>query len=718
MSSQYQLVKRVKEYNPNADEKLLVKAYYFSKKAHSDQLRASGDPYFSHPLAVTNILIDLKLDVPSIITGLLHDTVEDTFVTIDLVRKEFGEEIANLVDGVTRLNKIKMQPENLRYAEDFRKFFLAFSEDIRILLVKIADRLHNLRTLEHIKSKTKRLKKAHETLEVYAPLTERIGMHIIKDEMQDISFSEIYPEVRGSIIQRLDYLREKGDDNIVKKIINEIERIISAKDISCDIQGREKKPYSIWTKMQKKNISFEQLSDIIAFRIITKNVDECYHVLGVIHQHFHMIPESFKDYISTPKNNGYMSLHTTVIGPEKQKIEIQIRSREMHDIAEYGIAAHWCYKNGFDIKGDIKNYQWIRDLVQSLKEADSSEEFFDNTKIEMYQDQVFCFSPKGDILALPVGATPVDFAYAIHSEIGHNCMGAKINGVIAPLRSILNNGDQVEVICSKNQVPSESWEEFVVTSKAKAHIKKFVRTIKREQYLLDGEERLSKYFSNRACVFNEQVVKAALPIFAKTKNEDLFVAVGEGKISESQIFQTCYPNYVEIKKNKKIFGFFNKKRRNKKQQIRKNKDYQCPIKGIIPDMPITYSDCCNPIPGDKIIGMIDSFRGMHIHRKNCSQISAKQRDHISLNWIPVPLIKQLFTARLKIVSANEYGVVAEITNVINNAATEIDNLKIIARSDDYLELTLDVKVNNAKALFNLKAALRAAKIIFSVERPV
>ncbi|MGD9650260.1 MAG: bifunctional (p)ppGpp synthetase/guanosine-3',5'-bis(diphosphate) 3'-pyrophosphohydrolase, partial [Dongiaceae bacterium] len=472
MIRQYELVERVKSYDPNLDEAGLNRAYVFALKAHGSQRRESGDPYFSHPLEVAGMLADMRLDGSSIITALLHDTVEDTSINLKDIKGMFGEEIAKLVDGVTKLSRLELQSDHTKQAENFRKLVIAMSEDIRVLLVKLADRTHNMRTLHFKNDPEKRRRIAMETMEIYAPLAERIGMQAIKDELEDLAFQELYPEARQSIITRLDFLRAQGT-NLVGRIIDELKEVLSKASLPAIVIGREKSPYSIWRKMQRRNVEFEQLSDIMAFRVNVDSVEQCYQALGVIHARYPVVPGRFKDYISTPKPNGYQSLHTTVIGPERQRIEIQIRTKDMHDVSERGVAAHWQYKQGEGLK-EGKQYRWLRHLLDILEQASNPEEFLEHTKLEMYQDQVFCFSPKGDLIALPRGATPVDFAYAVHSQVGDSCVGAKINGRIMPLRTVLQNGDQVEIITSKAQTPSPTWEEFVVTGKAKARIRRFV----------------------------------------------------------------------------------------------------------------------------------------------------------------------------------------------------------------------------------------------------
>lgn len=721
MSKEYQLVHKVAGYNSESDKSLIIKAIEFSKKAHNIQLRASGDPYFIHPLAVADILADLKLDDASIVTALLHDTVEDTVVTIKTIEQEFGKQVAKLVEGVTKLNKIDYQPENVRQAENFRKLLLAMSEDIRILLVKIADRLHNMRTISHISSKIKRSKIAQETIEIYVPLTERIGMHRLKDELEDLSFSEINAEVRGSIIQRLEFLKDQGDKNIVGKIVGDLRVLLASKKVECRIQGREKKPYSIWQKMKRKNISFEQLSDIMAFRIILNDIKECYHALGIIHSKYHSIPGSFKDYISTPKSNGYRSLHTTVIGPGEQKIEIQIRTFDMHEIAEYGIAAHWCYKEGVDINKVEDNYKWINELLNVLEFSSDPEEFIRNTRLEMHQDQVFCFSPKGNLIALPYGATAVDFAYAIHSEVGNTCIGVKVNGVITPLRSVLSNGDQVEVICSVNQHPSETWEEFVVTGKAQAQIRKYVRSKKRETFLKEGRHIIQRFFVDKKVEFSDVIIKSILHIFSKKNIEDLFIAVGEGLIVKQDVLNACYPDYEENKNNgvakSKILTLF-VGRKGKKSKKSKIYDAEHSIKGLIPGMSVDFAECCCPLPGDKVLGVVHIEKGITVHLSKCSNIKKEEMKDsiIKLYWNSNTEIRKLYLGKLRIIAANNFGTISMVISEIASQNINIVNMEILHKTEAYYELIIDLELDNVKKLRALKAYLRTVKIVYSVNR--
>src|SRR5882762_8518903 len=474
------LVERVRAYDPDADESVLNKAYVFAMQAHGPQRRASGDPYFSHPLEVAGILTDLKLDTATIATALLHDTVEDTTATIEDIESNFGSEIAGLVDGVTKLSQLELFSERTKQAENFRKLMLAMSNDIRVLLVKLADRLHNMRTLSHIKSEEARHRIAQETIEIYAPLAGRIGMQNMREELEDLAFAELDPEARNSIVTHFARLDMVGGDR-VGRIADQIKRRLAEHGMEAWVYGRGKRPFSIWRKLQTKKLSFEQLSDIFGFRVIVGSTSDCYQALGIIHTSWQMVPERFKDFISTPKPNGYRSIHTTVIGPEKQRVEIQIRTQEMHDIAERGVAAHWRYREHVPEadKDDGVTYGWLRDMVDLLERGDSAEEVLEHSKLAMYQDQVFCFTPKGSLISLPRGATPIDFAYAVHTDLGNSAVGAKINGNHAPLHTPLNNGDQVEIITMRDSSPSPMWEQFVVTGRARAEIRRFLRHAQR-----------------------------------------------------------------------------------------------------------------------------------------------------------------------------------------------------------------------------------------------
>src|SRR6201991_5343623 len=506
---QYELVDRVLSYDPDADEALLNRAYVFSVNAHGTQKRASGDPYFSHPIEVAGILTDLHLDDETIATAILHDTIEDTVATPEEITRLFGTNVARMVDGVTKLSKIEAQTESERAAENLRKFLLAMSDDIRVLLVKLADRLHNMRTLHHIPSEEKRRRIARETMDIYAPLAERIGMYEMMTEMQTLAFRELEPDAFASITRRLNQLTESGGD-LVNRIGLGLQLYLADNGLTAEVMGREKHPYSIWKKMAERHISFEQLSDVMAFRVIVGSPDECYQALGLIHQRWPMVPGRYKDYISTPKRNGYRSLHTSVIHNEKVRIEVQIRSEAMHAQAEYGYAAHWAYKQGTGADIGGTKVSWIRDLVEILDHADSPEELLEHTRMAMYQDRIFAFTPNGELIQLPKVSTPIHFAYAVHTDLGNQAVGAKVNGRLVPLRTPIQNGDQVQILKSAAQKPQPEWMNFVVTGKAKASLRRFVRHKEREEMIALGRKFYDEIVSRLPAPPGSDALKQAL----------------------------------------------------------------------------------------------------------------------------------------------------------------------------------------------------------------
>jgi len=711
MMRQFELVERVKAYDPSANEDAINRAYVFSMKAHGSQKRASGDPYFSHTVEVAGILSGMKLDTSSIITGLLHDTVEDTLATLDEIEKLFGPEIARLVDGVTKLSRLELQSDQTKQAENFRKLVLAMSEDIRVLLVKLADRLHNMRTLHFIKDEEKRRRIARETMEIYGPLAERIGMNKMKDELEDLAFAELYPAERESLITRLNFLREKGGD-LIGQIIDELQAKLKEDGIDAQVSGREKTIYSIWRKMQKKNVGFEQLSDIMAFRVVVPDVAACYHALGVLHSCYPVVPGRFKDYISTPKPNNYRSLHTGVIGPQRQRIEIQIRTPDMNELAELGVAAHWVYKEGAP-KTEGPQYRWLRELLDILEHASDPQEFLEHTKLEMYQDQVFCFTPKGDLIQLPRGACAVDFAYAVHSEIGDTCVGAKINGRLVPLRTELSNGDQVDVVTSKAQTPSPTWERFVVTGKARARIRRFIRTQQRQQYLDLGKAILQKAFRQEDHEFAEKALDQVLKKFDCDTREDLYVVVGEGMHTGREVVHAIFPPKEEARSSKVVAL---KPRAKGKKAESKN---AVPIRGLIPGMAVHFAGCCHPLPGDRIVGIVTTGKGVTIHTIDCETLDtfADTPDRwLDVAWDEEGDADHVHLGRVAVTIGNEPGSLGSLTTVIGKSGGNITNLKITNRSQDFFELLVDIEVQSVRHLTNIIAALRATPVINSVER--
>lgn len=717
MIRQYELVEIVKSYDPNANEDLLNRAYVYAMKMHGSQKRANGDPYFSHPLEVAGILTDMKLDDATIATALLHDTLEDTASTYEELKTLFGDEVTRMVDGVTKLSKIELQSTESSQAENFRKLVLAMSEDIRVLLVKLADRLHNMRTLHFIPKPEKRHRIATETLEIYAPLAERIGMKKIQDELQDLSFAQLNGEARDSILNRLAFLREEGS-SLVEDIIKELQQTVEEHELKTVVSGREKTKYSIWRKMQHKNVTFEQLSDIMAFRILTDNVGDCYQALGIIHSKYSMVPERFKDYISTPKQNGYQSLHTTVIGPKKQRIEIQIRTSEMHRISELGVAAHWGYKQNQKNVG--KQYRWLRELLEILENAQKPDEFLEHTKLELFQEHVFCFTPKGELIELPSSSTPIDFAYAVHSHVGNTCVGAKVNGRIMPLTTELKNGDQVEIVTSKNQTPSPTWERFAVTGKARSHIRRFIRQQQRDQYSALGKAMLQKVFRQEGYDFTDKAVRNVLTNFKQDSIEDLFAAIGSGNPPAKDVFYTIFPAHRPKvdEKPKTPEDIINKPVTTPQNKKIKKKDKPLEIKGLIPGMAIHYARCCHPLPGDRIVGIISTGKGVTIHTIDCDTLEAYADQ--PERWIDVAWGDEghsdTMTGRLNLTVTNEPGSLGSLSTVIGKNGGNIINLKITYRAADFYEMFVDVQVKDARQLNDVMAALRATSIITNVDR--
>jgi guanosine-3',5'-bis(diphosphate) 3'-pyrophosphohydrolase len=715
---QFELVERIQAYDPSASEELINRAYVFAMKAHGSQKRASGDPYFSHPLEVAGILTHYKLDTDTIITALLHDTIEDTEISLDDVEASFGKSVARLVDGVTKLTRIEFQSDQAKQAENFRKFVLAMSADIRVLLVKLADRLHNMRTLHYIKRPEKRQRIARETMDIYAPLAERIGMQEMKQELEDLAFAELNPDGRQSILNRLEFLRSKGED-LIGRIIDELRQLLEVHKINADISGREKTPYSIWRKMQKDEVGFEQLSDIMAFRIVVDSVENCYRTLGIAHSAYPVVPGRFKDYISTPKPNGYRSLHTGVFGPERHRIELQIRTHHMHEVAEYGVAAHWNYKQGMpDEEGP--QYRWLRELLEILEHAAGPEEFLEHTKLEMFSDQVFCFTPRGDLINLPHGATPVDFAYAVHSEVGDRCVGAKINGRMMPLRTQLRNGDQVEIITSNAQTPSPTWERFVVTGKARAKIRRFIRIQEREEYEKLGRSILQRAFAGAEYELTDKGLAGVLDVFKQSSVGDLCAQVGNGNITGREVLEAVYPGVKKSRSKSIVENVVSFAQARRKKPAKADEKEGISIKGLIPGMAMHMAGCCHPLPGDRIVGIVTTGRGVTVHTIDCETLesfSDMPERWLDLAWnMADDDTPELHVGRINISVLNVPGSLGDISTVIAKNGGNISNLKIVNRSEDFFDMLIDVEVKDVRHLTDVIAALRASPSINAVER--
>lgn len=715
MTQLEKLLNTLESYNPDFDKDIVIKAYEFAKKYHEGQFRSSGEPYYTHPVEVAQILADMNMDVTTIVTAILHDTVEDTSATLEDLEREFDKTVADLVNGVSKLTRIESQTLEGKQAENFRKLLLAMSEDIRVLLVKLSDRLHNMRTMGGIKKPEKRRRISLETLEIYAPLAERIGVHRIKEELEDLCFEQVNPEGRESITNRLSYLRQEGYD-VVQAIIDELTKILKDAGIDVEVMGREKTRYSIWKKMQRKNVAFEQLSDIMAFRIIVDKPEDCYLVLGIIHGKYPSVPGRFKDYISTPKPNGYKSIHTTIMGPRRQRIEVQIRTKDMHAEAELGVAAHWAYKGGSQpTERDVTKYRWLRELLDILEQEQRPEDFWENTKLELFQDQVFVFTPKGDLVELPSGATPIDFAYAIHSDIGDKCVGSKINGRIAPLNSRLSNGDQIDVITAKTQKPSPTWERFVVTGKARSHIRKYIRNQQRDEFVTLGKAMIQKVFRQEGYEFSEKAITGVLPHYRLEENDDVYANIGSGVFVARDVFKVIFPSHqTEMAKRPS---------EDMDQAVfvprHDGKDQPMPIKGLIPGMAMHFARCCHPLPGDRIVGIVTTGKGVTIHTIDCDTLESfadTPERWLDVSWGDQEDQADAQVGRVTMTIANEQGSLGNVSTVIGRSGGNITNLKITSRSLDFWEMIMDVYVTDTKHLNNVIAALRATPCVVSVER--
>ena len=695
MLRQYELIEKIRAYDPDADEALINRAYVFSMKAHGAQVRASGDPYFSHPIEVAGILTDLKLDDETIVTAILHDTIEDTVATPEQIEKLFGANVARLVDGVTKLSKIEAQSENERAAENLRKFLLALSDDIRVLLVKLADRLHNMRTLHHIKSEEKRRRIAKETMDIYAPLAERIGMYEIMNEMQGLAFRELEPDAYASITRRLQQLHEAGGD-LVNRIGLGLQLHLADHGLEAEVTGREKHPFSIWKKMAERHISFEQLSDVMAFRVIVGSPDECYQALGLIHQRWPMVPGRFKDYVSTPKRNGYRSLHTTVIHDSKSRIEIQIRDKTMHAQAERGLAAHWAYKEGRP--GDDIKVPWISDLVEILDHAGSPEELLEHTRMAMYQDRIFAFTPRGELIQLPKGATPVDFAYAVHTDLGDQTVGAKVNGRVVPLRNILDNGDQVEILASEAQHPQPSWLRFVVTGKARAGIRRFVRHKERDETIELGRKIYDEIVARLPAPLGADALKRAVKTLKVEDADALMVKIARRSVSDVELMEALMPGSASGDVAPRPIGQMT----------------AISIKGLTPGVAYDLASCCHPIPGDRIVGLRREDEGIEVHVIGCDKLaSGVDADWLDLAWGDR---SDGGTARLVVILRDVAGALGEMASILGAKGANIVNLVLAHRDGSFHTFHVDVEVHDLGHLHSLIAALRSADGVSQVER--
>jgi GTP pyrophosphokinase len=716
------LTDKIRAYAPHADIGLVEEAYAVAALAHGTQTRDNGDPYITHPLAVAEILAGYRLDVPSICTALLHDTVEDTSATLTQIEKQFGATIAGLVDGVTKLTRLELQSDRTKQAENFRKLVLAMSRDIRVLLVKLADRLHNMRTLGFVTKAERRTRIARETMDIYAPLAARIGMDAMKSELQTRSFAILEPEAYGTVQARLNYLRGQGAD-VIEEVRRELIAVCGEYGVEVlEVSGREKSAFSIWEKMQRRNVAFEQLSDIMAFRIVVPTREQCYAALGAVHAAYPVIAGRFKDYISTPKANGYQSLHTgvTLRHPRNQKIELQIRTKAMHDLADNGVAAHWSYKEGDrDASADVQKFGWVQDLLEILENSGAPDEFLENTKLELYQDQVFCFTPKGQLIQLPRGATSIDFAYAVHSQVGDTCVGAKVNGRLMPLRHELQNGDQVEIMTARGGSPSPSWEKWVVTGKARARIRRYVAAQQRGQTVENGRGILTKAFRQEGLDGSEKSLDPAMKAFKCATLDDLYAAVGAGTVGPKEVVYAAYPDMREAARGPRNLPSLLTRPGTMRASGR---DDSRAITGLVAGMSVHYAGCCHPLPGDPIVGIVTTGKGVTIHTNDCPTLesfAATPERFIDVDWDAArnaggPMDRHV--GRISVIAANENGVLSNLANAVARHEGGVSTLKIVNRQQDFMEVLMDVEVRDLRHLAIVIAALRAVSGITQVER--
>ncbi len=728
MMRQYELVERVKAYNPNADEDLLDRAYVYAMQKHGSQVRASGDLYFTHPLEVAAILTDLKLDDATIVAAVLHDTIEDTDATREEIDRLFGKEIGHLVEGLTKIKKLDLVSKKAQQGENFRKLLLAIASDIRVLLVKLADRLHNMRTLEHMRP-DKRLRIAEETVEIYAPLAGRMGMQEIREELEELSFQHIKPEAWATITQKVTELTAENDP-VIHQIEEELKEKLAARGIAARVSSRSKRPWSIFKKMERKSIAFEQLSDIFGFRIIVADLAECYAALGLIHTTWPMVPGRFKDYISTPKQNDYRSLHTTIVGPGRQRVELQIRTDEMDRVAEYGIAAHAIYKDGrtadiAHVTTESRAFAWLRKTVESLAEGDTPEEFLEQTKLELFHDQVFCFTPRGRLIALPRGATPIDFAYAVHTDVGDTAVGCKINGRIAPLVTELQNGDEVEIVGAKGQTPPAAWESLAVTGKARAAIRRATRAAVRRQYSGLGRQILERAFQRLERPFSDEKLKAALKRLARGSVEDVLAAVGRGEMYSGDVARAVYPD-IEPEKRAALDagigpGWFGlKKGENLKFKVAEGEanGAAIPVRGLDANLPVRFA-AGGAVPGDRIVGIFTAGEGVTIYpiqSRALADFDNEPERWLDVRWDLDERHPQRFPARIALKSINEPGTLAQISQTIAEHGGNIDAVSMERPSPDFTDMKIDMTVWDLKHLNAIIGELKEKPVVSKVDR--
>ena len=691
------LIALVRNYNPRTNEDLIRRAYDYGLNMHEGQFRQSGERYFTHPVAVAAILTEQRLDDATIVTALLHDTIEDTKSTYSEVTRLFGAEVAELVDGVTKLTNLQLSSTQSKQAENFRKLFMAMSKDLRVILVKLADRLHNMRTIKSMKPE-KQAQKARETMEIFAPLAGRMGMQWMREELEDLAFRVLNPDARNSIIRRFITLqRETGD--VVHRITADIRAELEKAQIEADVYGRAKKPYSIWRKMQEKDLAFSRLSDIYGFRVICTSEQDCYRILGVIHQRWRAVPGRFKDYISQPKSNGYRSIHTTVSGRDGKRVEVQIRTRQMHEVAEAGVAAHWSYRDGVRALNPfaVDPSKWIASMTERLDEEDHNA-FLENVKLEMYLDQVFCFTPKGDVIQLPRGATPLDYAYAIHTRIGNSCVSAKVDGIRVPLWTRLKNGQSVEIITAEGQMPQSSWIDIVTTGRAKAAIRKSLREEDRGRFVKLGQELARAAFDHVGKKATDKALRTAAKTLGLADEQDLLARLGSAELTARRVVETLYPELV--------------------QATADEVDAQRPVVGLAADQNFRRAGCCQPVPGERIVGITYRGTGVVIHAIDCPALEEFEEQParwVDLHW-HAGRHAAVHTVSLELTISNDAGVLGRLCTLIGEQKANISDLRFTARKPDYYRLIVDVDLRDVEHLHMVMTALEAETDVAQIAR--
>ena len=693
------LIALVRNYNPKTNEALLRGAYAYAQRMHEGQTRHSGEPYFTHPVAVAAILTEQRLDDATIATALLHDTIEDTKGTYTEIAKLFGADVAELVDGVTKLTNLELSSREAKQAENFRKLLMAMSKDLRVILVKLADRLHNMRTIRHMLPE-KQAKKAHETMDIFAPLAGRMGMQWMREELEDLSFRVLNSEARNSIMRRfLTLQKETGD--AIPRITDDIEAVLERHGVKADVFGRAKKPFSIWRKMQEKDLAFSRLSDIYGFRVLTATEDDCYRVLGAIHQRWRAVPWRFKDYISQPKSNGYRSIHTTVSGRDGKRVEVQIRTRQMHDVAESGVAAHWSYRDGVRSENPfaVDPAKWLEGLTERFEAAEDSDEFLEHVKLEMYSDQVFCFTPKGDVVQLPKGATPIDFAYTIHTRIGHSCVGAKVDGLRVPLWTRLKNGQSIEIITAEGQTPQASWIDIVVTGRAKAAIRRMLREEDRERFIKLGRELARVAFEQVGKKATDKALDTAARAIGIKNGPEMLARIGSAELSARSVVARIYPELAGQTETSDV-------------EVRRA------VIGLPAGAETRRAQCCQPVPGERIVGITYLGRGPIVHAIDCPALAAF--DDSPERWIDLHWTEgrhaPIHNVTIDVTISNQKGVLGRICTLIGEQNANISDLNFIDRKLDYFRLLIDVDVRNAEHLHAVMMAVELDSDVASLQR--